>query len=234
MQQRNNTLRWHLQQQGLSSEQITELYIQLIRSVVTVPPAAAATASEDPKVVTARAQILSEFSNVLSGTPSKCPPVRGDYGEARIKLIPNPKPVRKRELQLQGDRRAGMEKLLQEFIERGWMEPSNSEWASPAFVVPKKVQGEWRLVVDYRYLNTQTEYDSYGLPLIDAMLQRQVSRRMFSVLDLKHGYHQVPLAEESRDCTTMSTPLGPLRWRVMPMGVKNGNSAFQRMTEDIL
>ena len=54
------------------------------------------------------------------------------------------------------------------------------------------------------------------------------------MIDLKHGYHQMPLAEESRACTAMSTPLGPLQWKVMPMGVTNGNAAFQRMLENPL
>ena len=120
-----------------------------------------------------------------------------------------------------------MEKILRDFIQRGWLEPCHSEWASPCFVVPKKVAGEWRLVVDYRGLNAQTQHDSYTLPLIEDMLQKQHRRRIFRVIDLKHGYHQMPLAEESRACTAMSTPLGPLQWKVMPMGVTNGNAAFQ-------
>ena len=32
----------------------------------------------------------------------------------------------------------------------------------------------------------------------------------------------------------MSTPLGPMEWKVVPMGAKNGNTAFQHMTEDLL
>ena len=66
------------------------------------------------------------------------------------------------------------------------------------------------------------------------MLQKQHRRGIFTVIDLKHGYHQMPLAEESRACTAMSTPLGPLQWKVMPMGVTNGNAAFQRMLENLL
>ena len=85
------------------------------------------------------------------------------------------------------------------------------------------------LVVDYSGLNAQTQHDCYTLPLIEDMLQKQHRRRIFTVIDLKHGYHQMPLAEESRACTAMSTPLGPLQWKVMPMGVTNGNAAFQRM-----
>ena len=44
--------------------------------------------------------------------------------------------------QLQGDRAEAIKKLLAEFIERRWIEPSDSEWASPAFIVPKKEKGE--------------------------------------------------------------------------------------------
>ena len=58
--------------------------------------------------------------------------------------------------------------------------------------------------------------------------------RIFSLLDLKHGHHQMPLAKSSQDATAMSTPLGLMRWNMMPMGVKNGNAQFQRMTEDLL
>ena len=54
------------------------------------------------------------------------------------------------------------------------------------------------------------------------------------MLDLKHGYHQMPLHEDSRACAAMSTPLGPMQWKVVPMGTKNGNAPFQRMMEDLL
>ena len=127
-----------------------------------------------------------------------------------------------------------MKKLLAEFIERGWIEPSDSEWASPAFIVPKKEKGEWRLVVDYRGLNEQAEHDSYSLPLIDSILQKQQKKRIFTVLDLRHGYHQMPLHPDSRPCTAMSAPPGPMQWKVVPMGAKNGNAAVQRMMEDLL
>ena len=64
--------------------------------------------------------------------------------------------------------------------------------------MPKKEKGEWRLVVDYRGLNEQTEHDSYSLSLIDTILQKQPKKRIFTVLDLKHGYHQMPLLTRSR------------------------------------
>ena len=80
-----------------------------------------------------------------------------------------------------------MEKFVREFIDRGWLEPCHSEWAFPWFVVPRKVAGELRLVVEYRGLNAQTQHDSYKLPHIEDMLQKPFRRRIFTVIGLKHG-----------------------------------------------
>ena len=205
-----------------------------VRSVVSIPKQAAEEAQENPKVAELKERLINAYPRLFSGVANKNSPDRGRFGTAKIKLKPNLKIYRHWEYQLQGDRAKAMKKLLAEFIERGWIEPSNSEWASPAFIVPKKVKGERRLVVDYRGLNEQTEHDSYSLPLIDSILQKQQKKRIFTVLDLKHGYHQMPLHADSRPYTAMSMPLGPMQWKVVPMGAKNGNAAFQRMMEDLL
>ena len=49
------------------------------------------------------------------------PPVRGPYGEAKIRLKPDPRVYRHREFALRGERKEAMEKILREFIERGWL-----------------------------------------------------------------------------------------------------------------
>ena len=205
-----------------------------MRLVVSIPKQAAEEGQENPKVAELKERLINAYPRLFSGVANKNPPDRGRFGTVRIKLKPNPKVYRHRGYQLQGDRAEAMKKLLAEFIERGWIEPSDSEWASPAFIVPKKEKGKWRLVVDYRGLNEQTEHDWYSLPLIDTILQKQQKKWIFTVLDLKHGYQQMRLHPDSRPCTAVSTPLGPMQWKVVPMGAKNGNAVFQRMMEDLL
>ena len=206
-----------------------------VSSVVQVLGRAKAESNECPKIQARRARLKQKYGETFfSGKPVFPPPVRGLYCVAKIRLKPNPRVYRHREFALRGERKEAIEKILREFIERGWLEPCHSEWASRCFVVLKKVAGERRLVVDYRGLNARTQHDSYTLPLVEDMLQKQHRRRIFTVIDLKHGYHQMPLAEESRACTAMSTPLGFLQWKVMPMGVTKGNAAFQRMLENLL
>ena len=178
-----------------------------MRSVVSIPKQAAEEAQENPKVAELKERLIKAYPRLFSGVANKNPPDRGRFGTARIKLKPNPKIYRHREYQLQGDRAEAMKKLLAEFIERGWIEPPTV--SGPASLHrAQKEKGEWRLVVDYRGLNEQTEHDSYSLPLIDSILQKQQKKRIFTVLDLKQGYHQLPLHPDSRPCTAMSTPLG--------------------------
>ena len=199
-----------------------------------IPKQAAEEAQENLKVAELKERLINAYPRLFSGVANKNPPDLGRFGTARIKLKPSPKIYRHREYQLQGNWAEAMKKLLAEFIERGWIEPSHSESASPAFIVPKKEKGEWRSVVDYRGSNEQTEHNSPSLPLINTILQKQQKKQIFTVLDLKHGYHKMPLHPDSRPCTAMSTQLGPMQWRVVPMGAKNGNAAFQRMMEDLL
>ena len=65
-------------------------------------------------------------------------------------------------------------------------------------------------------LNKQTEHDLYLLPLMDTILQKQQKNRIFPILDLKHGYHRMPLHEDCKPCTAMSTLLGAMQWQVVP------------------
>ena len=83
-------------------------------------------------------------------------------------------------------------------------------------------------------LNDQTEHDLYSLSLIDTILQKRAAKCIFTPLDLKHGHLQMPLHEDSRACTTTSTPLGPMQWKLVPMGANNSNAVFHRMMEDPL
>ena len=133
-----------------------------VSSVVQVPGKAKAESDDCPKIQALRARLKQKYGDTFfSGKPVFPPPVRGPYGEAKIRLKQDPRVYRHREFALRGERKEAMEKILRDFIETGWLEPCQSEWASPCFVVPKKVAGEWRLVVDYRGLNAQTQHDSF-------------------------------------------------------------------------
>ena len=79
---------------------------------------------------------------------------------------------------------------------------SQSPYASNVVIVRKK-SGALRFCLDM-ILNSWTIPDSYSLPRIDSTLDILSGAKWFSVLDLKSGYWQVPLAEEDK-CKTAFT-----------------------------
>lgn len=122
-------------------------------------------------------------------------------------------------------------KLIDQLIEDGKIEEGISEWNSPSFPVAKKEAGMWRLVHDFRALNDATVTDAHPTPLIQPILNKQGKCRVWSVLDMKDGYHQIPLRKEDRHLTCKSTPRGTYQWKVLVMGLKNAGAIFQRVME---
>ena len=95
----------------------------------------------------------------------------------------------------------------------------------------QKKGGKWRAVVDFRALNEATTTNAHPLPRIEDILVQQCREAIFSVLDLKDAFHQVPLGAESRPYTCGSRHRGTKQWRVVVMGMKNGVPIFQRVIE---
>ena len=192
--------------------------------------------SAHPQVDALRAKVLNDYQGrvFVSKLPSEEPPIRGPFGEAEISLKPGARPVKQRMFHITGERKEAWDRLTDEVIAAGKVEPGVGPWSSPSFPVPKKNPGEYRLVEDFRAVNENTEDDAHPLPRIDEMVQRQSEYRMWSSLDCKDGYHQMPLKTEHRHITCMSTPKGTYQWRVQVMGLKNAGAQFQRMMEWIL
>ena len=89
--------------------------------------------------------------------------------------------------------------------------------------------------IDYRQLNSVTKKISIPLPLMtdvfDAMSQSQP--KIFTLLDLKSGFHQIPLEESSRQKTAFSTHHGSFQYRVLPFGLMNAPSSFQMLMSHV-
>lgn len=57
---------------------------------------------------------------------------------------------------------------------------------------------------------------------------------MYSVLDIKQAYHQVPIAKESQSYLTINTHIGLFAFKRLPHGIHSGPAIFQRIMDNLL
>jgi len=173
---------------------------------------------------------LQEFDDMFS---------RGTFDMGRTTLVEHTidtgtcRPIRQ---PLRRHPRAHLEEIdqqVEELLQHGFIEPAASPWASNVVLVRKK-DGSYRLCVDYRKLNSVTYKDSYPLPHIDTCLGSMNGAVWFSTLDLRSGYHNIPIREADRDKTAFITRRGCFRYKVMPFGLTCAPSVFQRLMDLVL
>ena len=92
----------------------------------------------------------------------------------------------------------------------GAIRKSISPWASPVVLVRKKDRS-LRFCIDLRNLNSRTIKDAYSLSRIEESLDYLNGAIIFTSLNLKAGYWQVKMDENSIQYTAFTVgPLGIL------------------------
>ena len=103
--------------------------------------------------------------------------------------------------------------------------PSKSPYASPVHLVDKNSDSskppEWMFCADYRRLNVITQRDRFPLPVVEDVLTTLSQQRYFATLDLKAGFRQIEMDEESCAKTAFVTSEGLFEFPVMPFGLTN-------------
>lgn len=131
-----------------------------------------------------------------------------------------------------------VEKQIKKMLDDGIIRPSKSPYNSPVWIVPKKedASGEkkYRIVIDYRKLNSVTISDRYPIPEVNDILANLGDNRYFTIIDLKSGFHQIPLKTSDIEKTAFSVNHGKYEFTRLPFGLKNAPSIFQRALDDIL
>lgn len=145
----------------------------------------------------------------------------------------NTNPIAFRSRPLFGDKLEAAKAEFQSLLSDGIVQRSNSPWASPLHLVPKKESGQWRPCGDYRALNAHTVDDKYVIPHLRSLTMGLHGKKIFSKLDLLKAYMQIPVAESDIQKTAVCTPFGTFEFKFMPFGLKNAGATFQRFMDSI-
>ena len=123
---------------------------------------------------------------------------------------------------------------IQEMLDIGTIHKLHSPWASAVVLVWKK-DGSLRFCINLRKLNNWTMKDAYSLPHINETLDSLQGPQWFSSHNLKLGYWQVEMDEESKLLTAFTVGiLGLFECKRMPFGLTNAPTTFQRLMKNCL
>ena len=74
----------------------------------------------------------------------------------------------------------------------------------------------------------------YPLPQIDELIDNMKGAKFFMKLDLKSGYHQIPIESTNVRKTNFKTKEGLFEWLVVPFSLTNAPATFMRYMDDLL
>lgn len=186
--------------------------------------------SNNPETKKQLVQLLNEYSDCFSSTTDELGCT--DKITMDIKLDSD-KPICYRPYRMSQPEKEIVRDKIKDLLDNNIIRESNSPYSSPIILVKKK-NGDHRLCVDYRKLNSITVKDRYPLPIIEEQVEKLSNKRIFTSLDMSQGFYQIPLKEDSIPKTGFITPEGHYEFMRMPFGLANSPSVYQRLMDTIL
>ena len=179
--------------------------------------------------VVGKSELLAKYSDVFKGVGKL------ENYQLTLHIDPSVKPVAQPLRRPAFSLRDKIEKKLKELLHEDIIEEVNgpTPWVNPVVVVPKP-NGEIRLCVDMRCANAAIIRERHPIPTVDEVLQEMEGGSVFSKLDLKWGYHQIELSEESRGITTFVTHKGLYRYKRLMFGITSAPEKYQQVMQQVL
>ena len=106
-------------------------------------------------------------------------------------------------------------------------------WVSNIVPVRKK-NNQIRVCVDFIDLNKACPKDDFPIPISEILNDATMGYEIFSFMDGFSGYNQIKIAPEDEELTAFRTPEGIYCYEVMPFGLKNAGTTYQRAMTVVL
>ena len=168
--------------------------------------------------------IIAEYNDVFDNTRVGC--IKNC--EYDIRLSPDNIPKISKCRPVPFAKKQKIETELKRMVGLGIIEAVDkpTEWVNTYVAVEK---GEkTRICLDPSALNKYIQREHIHLPTIDEVYSEIIGGRLYTKLDLKDGYWQIPLSQACSDLTTFHTHTGRYRFKRLPFGLNSANEVFQK------
>ena len=94
-------------------------------------------------------------------------------------------------------------------------------------LVPIRPIVGYRMCIDFRKLNRETQKNHKPIQFMDKILERLTNNSYFCFLDGYSGYYQITIQPEDQEKTTFTCPYGTYAYRLIPFGLCNAAATLQ-------
>lgn len=121
--------------------------------------------------------------------------------------------------------RKEIREIIDDLLERKIIKPSISPYSARIVPVRKK-DGRLRLCADLRPLNHHVHRQKYPFPIIEDYLTRLANKKVFTLLELKDGFHQIRVHPDDTKYFSFTTPDGKYEYLRLPFGYSEAPAEF--------
>lgn len=179
------------------------------------------------KGINTREELINSYSHVFTGT-GNFPGLH--HITVKSDAVPVVNPPRRVPLALTGKLKQSITHLEQQGIVSRVDRPTN--WVHN-LVIAEKTNGELRLCLDPKDLNLAVKRELYLIPKPEDIIANLAGMSIFSVFDMKEGFWQIKLDNESADLCTFNTPFGRYRFNRLPFGICSAPEVFQKKNMEL-
>ncbi|GKC11087.1 reverse transcriptase domain-containing protein [Tanacetum coccineum] len=174
---------------------------------------------------------LRKNVDIFAWTPADMTGIPRAITEHSLDTYPHIEPKAQKKRSLAPDRRKVVTDEVNEWLKAGIVRRVRyPTWvANPVLV--KKVDGSWRMCIDFKDLNKACPKDLYPLPEIDWKIESLMGFQYKCFLDAYKGYHQIQMTKKDEEKTAFHTEEGVFCYTKMPFGLKNAGATYQRLVD---
>ena len=177
---------------------------------------------------------LMEYRDCFAWSYKEMPGLDPQVATHKLAIDPQFRPVKQLPRRFRPELQDQIVDEVDKLIAAGFIkEVRYPRWLANIVPVEKK-NGQIRICVDFRDLNRACPKDDFPIPMTEMVIDSTTGYGALSLMDGFSGYNQIIMDEHDAIDTAFRTPRGNFYYTVMPFGLKNAGSTYQRAMTHVL